>query len=341
MASPFRSSPLRAAAAAVVTCALTAAGALLAPAAAQAAPPSAPVTADRPSTPQANAPTGAPVSGRVLGEAGIRPQDRPGIQRFRDLRAGRTAPTRPSAAATGSSAPADLADQAHRWWGTELGPNGDTGYDGVTATHTLDAPLRLSGPNDFLYAPTTKARSNSCIELVTVHTQTSAQVWAWDWCNTDPAQQVGATVDIDSAFLQKYGTTVNGRSAYGVRILQTDAGTNTWSASLYNVTTATWDPFFTSQGTDQTTLAYGWDMFEYYSDQTGSGNVGVCQDLSGRVVETTGLKIHNPATGAWSDAGPADATVFPDATMNPSDYFCPGITGRMASPYSAWQVTVR
>ncbi|MFJ4184794.1 hypothetical protein [Kitasatospora sp. NPDC089509] len=350
MASLFRSSQLRTAAAAVVTCALATAGAVLAPAA-QASPATSPIAslaasvarAEHPSTPKADAPMGAPVAGRVLGEAGIRPQDRPGVQRFRELRAGLAAPDRPSVGAAGRTTPegANLAELAHRWWGTELGPNGNTGFDGVTATHTLDASLRLSGADDFLYAPTTKARASSCIELVTVHTQASAQVWAWDWCNADPAQQVGATVDIDSAFLQKYGSTVNGRSAYTVRIQLTDAGANAWTASLYNVTTGTWDPFFTSQGTDQTTLAYGWDMFEYYSDQTASGSVGVCQDLSGRVVETTGLKVHDPATGAWTDAGPANSTVFPDATMNPSDYFCPGIAGRMAAPYSAWQVSVR
>ncbi|MGW2873930.1 hypothetical protein [Kitasatospora sp. NPDC001225] len=337
-----RSSVLRTAAAAAGACALAVAGTALAPGAqATPVPASAPAHAAHPAAPRADAPTGAPVSGRVLGDAGIRPQDRPAVQRFRELRAGLATEARPSETATNRTAPAPIAAQAHRWWGTELGPNGNTGYDAVIATHTLDDALRLSGANDFLYAPTTKPRSNSCIEMVTVHTRDSAQIWAWDWCTTDPSQAVGATVDIDAAFLRKYGATVNGRSAYSLQIQLTDARTNTWSASLYNVATSTWDPFFTSRGTDQTGLDYGWDMFEYYSDRTASGNVGVCQDLSGRVVETTGLKVRTPATGAWSDAGPSNSTVFPAATMSPSTYYCPGIAGRMATAYSAWQVTVR
>ncbi|MFE6051898.1 hypothetical protein ACFQ6N_14155 [Kitasatospora sp. NPDC056446] len=330
-------------------CALVLAGTVLAPGA-QAAPVSAQAPsaahAVRPAAPRADAPTGAPVSGRVLGDAGIRPQDRPGVQRFRELRAGLATEARPSEArlseaAANRTAREPIAAQTHRWWGTELGPGGNTGFDAVIATHTLDDTLRLSGANDFLYAPTTKPRSNSCIEMVTVHTRDSAQIWAWDWCTTDPAQAVGATVDIDAAFLRKYGATVNGRSAYSVEIQLTDARTNTWSASFYNVATSTWDPFFTSRGTDQTGLDYGWDMFEYYSDRTAGGNVGVCRDLSGRVVETTGLKVRTPATGTWSDAGPSSSTVFPAATMNPSAYFCPGIAGRMTAAYSAWQVSVR
>lgn len=328
----FRRRAVAMAAGAAGTCALLAVGVLTAPGA-QASPAAAGAGhgAAR-HVLRTNAPTGGPVAGRVTGAATVTSANRAAVDRFRSERGLGAAAHRGTA---GAVSPA--ASQYHRWWGTQTDLNGSSGLTGLIATQTADPSLRLNDGNDFLYAPTTKPSSNACIEMVTVHTSTGAQLWAWDWCTTDPSSEVGASVDIDSGFMSRYGTTAGGRQAYTVELRQTDAQSNTWTAYLYNYSSGAWDTFFTSGGQDQSGVGYGWDMFEYYSDWTGS-DVSVCGDLSGRTVSSSGIQLQNG--GSWSAAGTGNAGVFPSAGMDPSSYMCPGISGDMVTPYSNWQVTV-
>ncbi|MGH3156750.1 MAG: hypothetical protein ACRDNF_09280, partial [Streptosporangiaceae bacterium] len=147
----------------------------------------------------------------------------------------------------------------HKWWGSF--PDANSG-PGVTATQSVSQTLRLTNPNDILYAPTMTPANDSCIEVVTVHTTGTPQLWAWDWCKfIRPV----AVVPVDNAFMAKYTTIANGRTAYTVQTVQTNAKTNTWTAYLYNYAAGRWDTLYTQAGHDPCGLGFGWDMFEFYS----------------------------------------------------------------------------
>ncbi|MEY9912889.1 hypothetical protein ABIA35_009156 [Catenulispora sp. MAP12-49] len=232
---------------------------------------------------------------------------------------------------TGAAAP--QASQLHDWWGTF--PNTNSGPGGM-ATQSVDPNLRLSNSADVLYAPTMTPANNSCIEVVTVHTTTTPQVWAWDWCNSIAP---GAEVDVDSSFLSNYTTTVNGRIAYTQKNVQTNKSTNTWTAYLYNVRTGAWDTLFTSSGTDQSGLSYGWDMFEFYSSTNPStGNTYVCGDLAKakETIESSNVQV-DTASG-WAPSGPGNSTWQPSASPNPSSYKCPKMVFHIVTNNSDWTV---
>lgn len=227
------------------------------------------------------------------------------------------------------------AAQLHDWWGTF--PNTNSGAGGM-ATQSVDPNLRLSNASDVLYAPTMTPADGSCIEVVTVHTTGTPQVWAWDWCNSIAP---GAEINVTSSFLSTYTTTVNGRTAYTQEDIQTNKSKNTWTAYLYNYRTAAWDSFFTSSGTDQSGLSYGWDMFEFYSvTNRSTGNTYVCGDLAKakETIESSNVQI-DTASG-WAPSGPGNSTWMPSAAPNPASYKCPTMGFHIVTDNSDWTVTV-
>ncbi|AEW98719.1 hypothetical protein [Streptantibioticus cattleyicolor] len=278
----------------------------------------------RPVVPAPTAPARGTVPGRAIGTHAVTARDRAAVERFRRLRGGAGA-LRPAASTN------------HKWWGTKVAAGG-AGVLGLSATQTLDPALTLSDADDVLYAPTFKPGPGACIELVTVHTDSGAEIWAWDWC-TNSGTDIGATVTVEDAFLARYGTTVGGRTAYSAKVEQTDATSNTWTAYLYDYSAGVWRTFFTSNGTDHSGVAYGWDMFEYYSAvDPATGNVQVCDDLAGRTVESGATQIRDAA--GWSAAVPANSSVFPKPAMDPAGYLCAGIHSQVVTPNSDWRVTV-
>lgn len=225
---------------------------------------------------------------------------------------------------------AQPADQLHEWWGVFP----QDGLTGVTATQSVDPNLRLSDSSDFLYTPTTKPPSGSCIEAVTVHTSGTPQIWAWDWCGSvAPA----VTKDVDSGFVSDYGSTVNGRTAYEVRVARTDAGANTWDMTLHNQRTGAWDEFFSSSGSDQSGWAQGWDMFEFYSDTNPStGNTYVCDDIANETLESSSVQVQQ--NGSWTPASTGNSTWMPEQNPNPSDYRCPSLRFDILGANDHWAV---
>jgi hypothetical protein len=293
-------------------------------------------TARQPSPSLANAPvSGRLVSGAVFGSAA---RNAAGQAATGFVQAHQSMLDASRSAAGSATAPGSVTSQAsqlHDWWGSFPDTNSGTG---VIATQSVSSTLRLSNGNDILYAPTMKPADGSCIEVVTVHTTSTPQVWAWDWCGSvAPA----AEVNVNSGFLSKYTTTVNGRSAYTTAEVQTDASTNTWTAYLYDYATQAWDTLFTSSGTDQSGLSYGWDMFEFYSTvNSGTGETYVCSDLqkSGTSIESSSIQIDSG--GTWSPAGPGDSAWMPSASPNPSSYKCPDMQFDIVANDSDWLVDV-
>ncbi|GAA1376495.1 carbohydrate-binding protein [Catellatospora chokoriensis] len=223
------------------------------------------------------------------------------------------------------------AAQLHNWWG--VFPSAT--WTGMTATHTLNPNFRLSNAADYLYSPTMKPPHGSCIEVVTVHTRTYAQVWAWNWCGPGaPA----VTMNINSTFLAKYATTVNGRQAYTVRIRQTNAATNTWTATLYNYSTAAWDTMYTSSGTDRSGWQQGWDMFEFYSNTNPAGRTYICDDIAAAGVAFEGSSITVLSGSTWIPAGTGNSTWMPSASPNPSAYKCPALSFNILHANDNWLV---
>ena len=225
--------------------------------------------------------------------------------------------------------------QLHAWWGSFPGTNSG---NGVMATQTLAPSLRLSHAADILYAPTMTGANNDCIEVVTVHTTRQPQIWAWDWCNLIAP---GAKVNVNQAFLKAYATNVNGRKAYTTEEVQTSKTTNSWTAYLYNYQTKAWDSLFTSAGTDQSGLSYGWDMFEFYSaTNPGTGNTYVCGDLQnvGTTAESSSLQIRSGST--WQLANSGDSMWSPEAHPNPADYNCPDMKFHIVKNNYDWTVRV-
>ena len=224
----------------------------------------------------------------------------------------------------------------HNWWGSS--PDAGSG-PGAMATQSVSITLRLTHAGDILYAPTIKPADHSCIEVATVHTTGTPQVWAWDWCHT--RKEPAATVNITSSFLSTYAKTVNGRSAYTVKDVRTSTPNNTWTAYLYNYRTKAWDKLWTSSGTDHSGHSFGWDMFEFYSSiNPADGHTYVCDDLqrTGMKIESSSLEIYSG--GTWNPATAADSAWIPVAHPSPSGYKCPNIKFNIITADSDWVVDV-
>jgi hypothetical protein len=242
----------------------------------------------------------------------------------------------PSADATSTASTASTSTYEHQWWGIELSTDGTT-MTGEQATHTADADLRMTNDEDYLYSPTTKPRYGSCIEVTTAYTSTYAEVWAWDWCASDTG--IGTRVNITGSWLADYSpSTAGGVGSYTLRIVQTNASANTWTAYLFNYATDNWDTFYTSSGTDQATAEFGWDQFEYYSYLTTSGDTYLCSGYAGHSTGSSGIEIRD-AQGGWSPASTSNTLgVYPYSSINGSTYYCPTLSST-DTPDNAWTVT--
>lgn len=218
-------------------------------------------------------------------------------------------------------------DQLHATWGP-----GTTNTDGEYANHSVQPDLKTTSPNDTIYAPTMKpggGPGGSCVEVVTAYQQTGGAVWAWDWCAATPGPAV--VLKIDSSFLANYTTTVNGQYEYTVEETRTDAGTNAWTAQLYNYRTQSWETLYTSSGTDKWPNHDGWDMFEVYSSQPAAGsNASYCSTISGHVFDSTDIQIL--VNGRWR---PVDTTN--SAVQSVGDPFaCGSLNLRVGSANNHW-----
>lgn len=198
---------------------------------------------------------------------------------------------------------------------------------GASATHSVAPGLTITHPGSTVYVPTLYPPGGACIEVSTRYVQGTRDVAAWDWCRSI---NFAASVRIDDDFVAKY-TKAN---AYRVRIVQTDSGSNTWTASLYNVQKGGWDTLFTSGGTSQGGNG-GWDIYELYSGVDTSGESHVCGDLHGIRFEASAITVL--ADGQWAPASPDNADTHYD---QPSDNFaCPGHQYQLVTEYDHWRAT--
>lgn len=282
--------------------------------------------ASSPSTaaPSPTAPHVGVVQGALSGVAAVRAAGR-AADTFRLLHQQRVEQARSGHDARTPSA-AKPADTVHDFWGPE--PKQGS-VDGNQATQSVNPELKLSVSGDVVYAPTLKPAGPSCVENVTAYQSGQApQFWAWDWCGS---QGPAKTLTIDDSFLKTYTQQVNGHPAYSVQEVQTDSGSNAWTTYLYNYTTKTWESFFSSSGTDQSKLGYGWDIFEIYA----SPQPNYCDDMGSDVYESSSIQSRTGgASGSWA------AITADDSPINPGggNYQCQGIQEEVLHANDHWVV---
>jgi hypothetical protein len=203
-----------------------------------------------------------------------------------------------------------------------------SGRDGSCATQSVSTQLAVHEGSTTIYTPTMYPAGGSCVELVTVYTQSVREVAAWDWCGS---VDFAASVPIGSAFLSTY---TNGAGAYTGRVMRTSASANTWSASLYNYALGRWDTLFTQSGTNQSGRTDGWDIEELYSSVGPSGQAYSCGDMAGLTFESSGIAVRT--NGVWAAASTANADTHCDSPSGGFD--CASRTYQMVSAYDHWKV---
>jgi hypothetical protein len=201
------------------------------------------------------------------------------------------------------------------------------GADGSCATQSVAPGLTVKDPYTTIYTPTMYPAGGSCVELVTVYTQSVRAVSAWDWCRS---VNFAASVPINSSFLSTY---TNGTGAYTGRVIRTSAASNTWSAALYNYTTGRWDTLFTQSGTNQSGRTDGWDIEELYSTVAAGGQAYSCGDMAGLTFESSNISVRN--NGVWSAATSANSDTHYDQPN--SAFYCPTRSYQMITAYSHWK----
>lgn len=211
----------------------------------------------------------------------------------------------------------------HDDWGIYTSGAAVTGQDAVQSVYS---DLSISG--DTLYAPTMKA-PGSCVELVTTYTAGVRQVWAWDWC---VSVNVARSIDIDANFRSNYVTSVNGHDSYHGKVDQTDAGSNTWTAYLFNYRTGQWDTFYSQSGTDQSRDGRSWNIFEIYA--SGDTTAAYCTALGTRNIESSSYKIK--LNGSWQAASTGNTSVISNSST--ANFLCPNLSRTVAHANDQWQV---
>ncbi|MBY8882186.1 hypothetical protein [Actinacidiphila acidipaludis] len=202
-----------------------------------------------------------------------------------------------------------------------------SGADGSCATQSVSTQLTVRDSYTTIYTPTMYPPGGSCVELVTVYTNSTRSVSAWDWCKS---VNFAASVTINSSFLSTY---TNGSGAYTGRVIRTSTASNTWAAALYNYTTGRWDTLFTQSGTNQSGRTDGWDIEELYSTVQSSGRAYSCDDMAGVTFESSGISVRN--NGTWSTATSANADTHYDQPN--SAFYCPTRSYQMISTYDHWK----
>lgn len=234
-----------------------------------------------------------------------------------------TASTSASAPASGSAV-RPLVD-IHPAAGTSF--KSQSGDDGSCATQSVSTTLTVHNNATTIYTPTMYPPGGSCVELVTVYSQTVRSVSAWDWCRS---VNFAASVPINSSFLSTY---TNGSGAYTGRVVRTSTASNTWTASLYNYAAGRWDTLFTQSGTNQSGRTDGWDIEELYSSTGSSGHAYSCDDMAGLTFESSGISVRK--NGVWSTATTANADTHYDQPN--SAFYCPTRSYQMVSTYDHWK----
>lgn len=202
-----------------------------------------------------------------------------------------------------------------------------SGADGSCATQSVSTSLAVQDGYTTIYTPTMYPPGGSCVELVTVYTQSVRAVSAWDWCKS---VAFAASVPVNSSFLSTY---TNGSGAYTGRVIRTSTASNTWSASLYNYATGAWDTLFTQSGTNQSGRTDGWDIEELYSTVGTSGQAYSCADMAGLTFESSGISVRD--NGVWSAASSANSDTHYDSASG--SFYCPGRSYQMVSAYTHWK----
>ena len=203
-----------------------------------------------------------------------------------------------------------------------------SGADGSCAAQSVSTQLTVQDGYTTIYTPTMYPPGGSCVELVTVYTQSVRSVSAWDWCQS---VDFAASVPIDGSFLSTY---TNGSGAYTGRVIRTSQAANTWSASLYNYSTGQWDTLFTQSGTNQSGRTDGWDIEELYSTVGSSGQAYSCTDMAGVTFESSDISVRDD--GVWSAASPANSDTHYD--QPDSAFHCSDRSYQMISAYDHWKV---
>lgn len=203
-----------------------------------------------------------------------------------------------------------------------------SGADGSCATQSVSTSLSVQDSYTTIYTPTMYPAGGSCVELVTVYTQSGASVSAWDWCRSVTFE---ASVPIDNSFVSTY--TDGSSSAYTGRVVKTDAGSNTWEADLYNYRTGSWDKLFSQSGTNQSGRTDGWDIEELYSTVASNGQAYSCGDMSGQTFESSNISLR--VNGSWAAASSANSDTHYD--QPDSAFYCPDRSYQMISAYDHWK----
>ena len=168
----------------------------------------------------------------------------------------------------------------------------------------------------------------SCVELVTVYTQSVRAVSAWDWCQS---VSFAASVTIDSSFLSTY---TNGTGAYTGRVVKTSAASNTWSADALQLRDRPAGTRCSRQsGTNQSGRTDGWDIEELYSTVGSSGQAELLRRQAGVTFESSNIAVRN--NGTWSAATSANADTHYDSPN--SAFYCSSRSYQMISTYDHWK----
>ncbi|MFE2373948.1 hypothetical protein [Streptomyces sp. NPDC059398] len=219
-----------------------------------------------------------------------------------------------------------LATDIHPAQGTSF--KAIAGSDGSCATQSVSTALHVRSGSTTIYTPTMYPAGGSCIELVTVYTQSGPSVSAWDWCGSVAFE---ASVPIDSTFLSTY--TDGSSSAYTGRVIKTDAATNAWTSQLYNYRTGSWDTLFSQSGQNQSGRDTGWDINELYSSVGSSGRSDACVDMAGQTFESSNITVR--INGSWTRASADNSDTAYDSPAG--SFYCPDRTYQMVSAYDHWK----
>jgi hypothetical protein len=272
----------------------------------------------------ASDPKGAHEVPGLTGAAALRAV-KPAADRFRALTNARISRLTGSQKAT----PALDAD-VHDAWGTYFV---DSAGKGLQATHSVQT-ITVHNDYDVIYAPTALPPGGACTEMTTAYTSGGPVLWAWDWCGG--RDTIGKVVNIDSAFIAKYTTTVNGLPSYTMQETQTSTSNNAWTVYLYNYSTSAWDTFYSTSGTKDIP-AVSWDFFEIYSTVNPSTGVGYfCTDGSGKAFEASSIQVGK--NGGWVAADDTNSDL--GTPPSGSTFNCPKLTFTPVHQNDHWIATI-
>jgi hypothetical protein len=262
-----------------------------------------------PATAPADDGLAGPRPGRQLAAvSGTHPIDPVLAQQFRSLRLQHSPSLRPASAGP-------LPGKTHAFWA--IWPDANSG---IEAQQVIWPNLVVTLESDVIYAPTTYPAPEACIESTTAYEAKpfGLEIWAWDWCSSNPNGKVGRAVTVDGKFLRTYTQALDGTRAYLVRIEETDPSKNEWTDYLYNYAKKSWNVFYVSSGAADIAEQTGWDAYETYSKiDKRTGRSFMCADVAavGPIV-SQGLRIRTPS--GWKLTNANDSYVGPDG-----NFYCP------------------